>query len=266
MDGTDRHVIVSSKLLQPQAITLDIIKKRIFWIDVKYDHLESCDYYGSKRFIIASGSSNLPHSISIDIFETTIFYADTTKLAIMKLKRHSVTSPANITYHYKFNDDNKSLPKHVRVYHSTKQFNSRQNPCGLNNGGCEHFCLLSHGNSGFRCKCKTGFELGRDLRTCSRAISSLYLSQTKSIRGISLSPTIITETRTPIIMPKIGGVRAIEVDCANNVTFFYDPVRRAIFQNKLSDLQTLEESEVLSRFYYFIYLNSNRYRVILITK
>jgi low density lipoprotein-related protein 2 len=41
-----------------------------------------------------------------------------------------------------------------------------------------------------------------------------------------------SETRLPIIVPKIGAARAIEVDCSNNVTFFYDPIRRAIYQNK----------------------------------
>jgi low density lipoprotein-related protein 2 len=250
MDGTDRHTIVSDKLLQPQALTVDTLKKRIFWIDLKYDHLETCDYYGARRFIIASGSVNLPHSISIDIFENTILYADTTKLAIMKLRRHTVTSPSNITYHYKLGGNN-ALPRHVRVFHSTKQFSSRQSPCGLNNGGCEHFCLLSHGTGGFRCKCKIGFELRRDLRTCGRATASLYFSQANSIRGISLSPTMITETRLPVITPKIGGARAIEVDCGNNVTFFYDPVRRAIFQNRFSGQETPEDSvsEALSRFF-----------------
>lgn len=103
MDGTGRHVIVSDKLIQPNALTIDTIKKRLFWIDLKYDHLETCDYYGARRRIIASGSNNLPHSISLDIFENTIYYADSTKMAIMKLQRHAVTSAANITYHYKFN-------------------------------------------------------------------------------------------------------------------------------------------------------------------
>jgi low density lipoprotein receptor-related protein 5/6 len=41
MDGTGRQIILKDKLLEPIAITLDIIKKRIFWIDRKYDHLES---------------------------------------------------------------------------------------------------------------------------------------------------------------------------------------------------------------------------------
>lgn len=134
------------------------------------------------------------------------------------------------------------MPKNVRVFHSTKQSKARLNPCSLNNGGCEHFCLLSHlenthdssGNR-FRCKCNIGYELKRDLRTCKRITDSLIFSQVNSIRGISLNRNMITETRMPIIVPKIGAARAIEVDCKNNITFYYDNVKKAILQSKLSD-------------------------------
>ena len=108
MDGTGRHVIVADKLLEPKTLALDTIKKRVYWIDLKYDHLESCDYFGTKRHIIASGSANLPHSISVDIFENSIYYADTTKIAVMKLRRHATARGANVTYHYKFSGNGRN--------------------------------------------------------------------------------------------------------------------------------------------------------------
>ena len=79
MDGSNRRVIVKDKLLDPTSLTVDLIKQRIYWLDKKYDHLESCDYFGRRRHIIASGSQFLPHSLSLDVFENTIFYADSTK-------------------------------------------------------------------------------------------------------------------------------------------------------------------------------------------
>ena len=236
MDGNGRQIIIKEKILEPTAITLDSIKKRIYWIDKKYDHLETCDYYGSKRHIIASGSQNLPHSLSLDIFENTIYYADTTKLALMKLMRHTISTESNITYHYKFNGAN-AKPIFVKIYHATKQSIERVNPCSFNNSGCEHFCLLSHSDNSinantFRCKCKVGFQLRRDLKTCQKIQEYLYTSQTNIIRGISLDQTVDSESRVPIIMPRLGAARAIEVDCINNRTFYHDPIRRAIFQNK----------------------------------
>lgn len=121
---------MKEKLLEPIALTLDRIKKRLFWIDRKYDHLETCDYYGLKRYIIASGSTNLPHSVSLDIFENTIFYADTTKMAIMRLNRHTVTKEANISYHIKL--DGNLIPNFVKVYHESKQDIHISNPCAIN--------------------------------------------------------------------------------------------------------------------------------------
>lgn len=44
------------------------------------------------------------------------------------------------------------------------------NPCGRHNGGCHHICVLSHRTDndglGFRCKCRHGYDLNTDLRTC----------------------------------------------------------------------------------------------------
>jgi low density lipoprotein-related protein 2 len=248
MDGTVRQVIVKDKLLAPVALTIDTIKKRLYWADRKYDHIETCDYYGRRRFIVASGSRNLPHTVSLDLFESTLFYADHTKLGIMKLSRHTVTSEANITYHYKSLSNQK--PRFVRVYHQNRQLLDRENPCAVNNGGCEHTCLLSHGDSGetmrcHRCNCRVGYQLRRDLKTCERIKQSLYVSQTSMIRAVGMDRDATggesSEQRTPIIVPRVGAsIRSIEVDCRNNVTFYFDPMRRAIFQNKMSQADSLD--------------------------
>lgn len=233
MDGNGRQVIIKDKLLEPIAITVDPIKKRIFWLDRKYDHLETSDYNGIKRFIIASGSLNLPHSISLDLFESTIFYADLTKMALMKLTRHTVTSTANVTYHYKFNDYSNQKLKQVKIFHQTKQPRDHPSPC-VNNSGCEHFCLLSHSQSSsnsYRCKCKIGYQLSLNLKSCEPLTSSLLLSQLTQIRGISVDQYVDSEYREPLLMPRNGAVRPFDVDCRNNRTFFFDPIRRAIFQN-----------------------------------
>lgn len=130
MDGSMRKVIVKDKLLEPIAIALDRVKKRVFWIDRKYDHLETCDYYGLKRYVIASGAQYMPHSLGLDVFESTVYYADTTKMAIMKLGRHAITSEANVTYHFKLQSN--LIPNSVLVFHETKQPVIRANPCAVN--------------------------------------------------------------------------------------------------------------------------------------
>ena len=49
LDGSQCVVLVDQKLDQPSDITVDHIKQRIYWVDRSYDHVESCDYHGSRR-------------------------------------------------------------------------------------------------------------------------------------------------------------------------------------------------------------------------
>ena len=101
-------------------------------------------------------------------------------------------------------------------------------------------CVLSHletattnsasqSQGGFRCKCKIGFSLNRDLKNCTRIVEALYLSQMNMIRGIPLDQAQESEARMPILMPRLSATRALELDCVNNRTFFHDPIRKAIY-------------------------------------
>lgn len=50
-----------------------------------------------------------------------------------------------------------------------------RNPCGTNNGNCDHMCLLSPSTknntttdpSDFMCSCAEGYQLGADGKTCT---------------------------------------------------------------------------------------------------
>ena len=48
-DGSLCTTLINEKLQQPSDLTVDFIKQRIYWIDRSYDHVESCDYHGSRR-------------------------------------------------------------------------------------------------------------------------------------------------------------------------------------------------------------------------
>ena len=41
------------------------------------------------------------------------------------------------------------------------------NPCGSNNGGCSHLCLMSPTAPYYRCACPTGIRLLADNRSCA---------------------------------------------------------------------------------------------------
>ena len=49
LDGAQCTTLIEQKLEQPSDLTVDHIKRRLYWVDRSYDHVESCDYHGSRR-------------------------------------------------------------------------------------------------------------------------------------------------------------------------------------------------------------------------
>ena len=49
---------------------------------------------------------------------------------------------------------------------------SVDNPCELQNGGCDHICVLSHTSDnnglGYKCLCDPGYSITVDGKTCER--------------------------------------------------------------------------------------------------
>lgn len=52
MDGTNRYGIIRSKLGWPAGITLDIDAKRVYWVDSRYDYIETTTYDGLHRYAL----------------------------------------------------------------------------------------------------------------------------------------------------------------------------------------------------------------------
>lgn len=49
MDGSNRKDLVKTKVGWPAGITLDLVSKRIYWVDSRYDYIETVTYDGVQR-------------------------------------------------------------------------------------------------------------------------------------------------------------------------------------------------------------------------
>lgn len=49
MDGTNRQDLIKTKLGWPAGITLDIVSKRLYWVDSRFDYIETVTYDGLQR-------------------------------------------------------------------------------------------------------------------------------------------------------------------------------------------------------------------------
>uniref|UniRef100_A0A8C0TXJ2 Low-density lipoprotein receptor-related protein 2 n=1 Tax=Canis lupus familiaris TaxID=9615 RepID=A0A8C0TXJ2_CANLF len=229
MDGTNRKDLVKTKLGWPAGITLDIVSKRVYWVDCRFDYIETVTYDGIQRKTVIHGGSLIPHPFGISLFEDRVFFTDWTKMAVMKANKFTETNPQE--YH-----QTSLRPFGVTVYHSLRQ-PYVSNPCRDNNGGCEHVCVLSHRTDndglGYRCRCTLGFSLDVDNRHCVAVKQFLIFSSEVAVRGIPFN----LSTQEDVIVPVTGNPSffvGIDFDAKENTIFFSDTSKDMIFKQNIN--------------------------------
>ncbi|XP_044525030.1 low-density lipoprotein receptor-related protein 2 [Gracilinanus agilis] len=148
MDGTNKTVIVSTKLAWPNGITIDYTNDKLYWSDAHLSYIEFSDLEGRHRHTVLDGT--LPHPFAITIFEDTIFWTDWNTRTVEKGNKYNGSGRivlVNTTHR----------PFDIHVYHPYRQ-PIVNNPCGTNNGGCSHLCLIKAGGQGFTCECPDNFQ------------------------------------------------------------------------------------------------------------
>ncbi|XP_055493679.1 LOW QUALITY PROTEIN: low-density lipoprotein receptor-related protein 2a [Leucoraja erinacea] len=228
MDGSHRFEVVKSKLGWPAGISLDLITKRLYWVDSRYDYIETVTYDGLERKTVVSGGRSVPHPYGIANFEDKLFYTDWTKMAVIRVNKSADNNP-QIIY------QSPLKPYGVAVYHAFRQ-PFVKNPCGSNNGGCEHICILSHGMDnqglGYRCRCKLGFDLYHDQKHCYPVTQFLLFSSQLSVRGIPFN----ISTQEDIILPVTGNPSyfvGIDFEAVERTIFFSDTRNDLICKQKI---------------------------------
>ncbi|KTG44454.1 hypothetical protein cypCar_00026391, partial [Cyprinus carpio] len=228
MDGTNRYGIIRTKLGWPAGITLDLEAKRVYWVDSRYDYIETTTYDGLHRKTVVHGGSVIPHPFGITLFEHSVYYTDWTKMAVMKANKYSDNSPQEL---YRTSQ----RPHGLTLVHAYRQpFVS--NPCGTARGGCEHICVLSHrtdnGGLGYRCRCRMGFDLHADGKRCVSVRQFLLFSSQLAVRGIPFN----LSTQEDIILPITGTPSyfvGVDFSAADNSIFFSDTVKDIIYKQKV---------------------------------
>ncbi|XP_066544684.1 low-density lipoprotein receptor-related protein 2a isoform X1 [Amia ocellicauda] len=228
MDGTNRHEIVKTKLGWPAGITLDIVAQRVYWVDSRYDYIETTTYDGLHRKTVVHGGSLIPHPFGISLFEHTVYYTDWTRMAVMKANKFTESNPQPVFA-------TSQTPYGVTVYHALRQPYVR-NPCGTNKGGCEHICVLSHRSDndglGYRCKCRMGYDLHTDGKHCVAVRQFLLFSCQLAVRGIPFN----LSSQEDIILPVTGSPSyfvGVDFSAADETIFFSDTAKDIIYKQKV---------------------------------
>ncbi|XP_019488618.1 PREDICTED: low-density lipoprotein receptor-related protein 1B-like, partial [Hipposideros armiger] len=102
-------------------------------------------------------------------------------------------------------------------------------------GGCSHICLLSSSYKTRTCRCRTGFNLGSDGRSCKRPKNELFLFYGKGrpgiVRGMDLNTKIADEYMIPI--ENLVNPRALDFHAETNYIYFADTTSFLIGRQKI---------------------------------
>lgn len=213
MDGSDRSKIVT-KIKRANGLTIDYIDRRIFWIDIDEDIIESADLTGGNRQHIIPTS--LPDPYALTQYQDNIYWSDWSTRTIERASKITGENRIHIQKQLDFVVD-------IVVYHASRQ--SGWNPCAVNNGGCSHLCLAlpsksQHKSYNYCCACPSHYELASDNKTCFSPRNFILFSQ-KNIIG-RMIPDM---QNTPDIMLPIShlkNVRALEYDNIEKFIYWID--------------------------------------------
>lgn len=192
MDGSNLIKVASERVGWPNGITIDYVTKRVYWIDAKYDYIDSILYDGTKRRNLIKGKQYVTHPFALTMDDSYIYFTDWSKKGIVQ-----VSKTGNID-DYKVFIQNLSRPMDIQIIGKSRQPDA-SNPCnGTGSPQCAHMCVIKNSNAA-SCLCRIGFKLKSDNKSCERINRFLIFARSWEIRGISLDSSFVHDVITPVL-------------------------------------------------------------------
>ncbi|XP_071943214.1 low-density lipoprotein receptor-related protein 2-like [Antedon mediterranea] len=232
MDGSHFLTLVDTRVYWPNGISLDMAAKRVYWVDGKLDILDSVTYDGLKRQTIYRGGSQLPHPYDVSVFGQYAVYSDWTDLNINRINRFNLTNSQKLVLHQ---STGSIRPYSAKIIHPNRQ-PTVSNPCGTDNGGCSHLCILSHlsynDDLGYRCRCPNGYQLQSDEKTCVYLQDFLLYTTPNTVNGAVKTPdSSATDAMQPLSVRR-GYIVGIDFDAANEYIYYSNSIDNTIYRVK----------------------------------
>ncbi|XP_058238194.1 low-density lipoprotein receptor-related protein 1B-like isoform X2 [Hemibagrus wyckioides] len=235
LDGSERSRIVRTGTEQPTALTLDLVKKLVYWADVYLDFIAVVDYDGGNRQMIIRGNS-VSHLHGLALFEDFLFAACSepsrgSAVDVLRINRfNSSDTHTLITL--------QSL-KEVRVYHKLTQPTVKAHACEADQhgrrGGCAHVCLLGDGYKSRVCRCRIGYLLLDDAVSCRKAQDEPFVMYSKGRPGAIRSFGIDGGSRDErmVQVEGLANPRVLDFHATSNYVYFADSTDFLIGRQRL---------------------------------
>uniref|UniRef100_A0AAX7SPU8 EGF-like domain-containing protein n=1 Tax=Astatotilapia calliptera TaxID=8154 RepID=A0AAX7SPU8_ASTCA len=236
MDGQNRTKLVDSKIVFPHGITLDLVNRLVYWADAYLDYIEVVDYEGKNRHTIIQGLM-IEHLYGLTVFENYLYATNSnegnlnSKTTVIRVNRFNSSDFQVVT--------RLDRGAALHVYHQRRQPQVRSHACALDQfgkaGGCSDICLLSNSHKTRTCRCRSGFSLGSDGKSCKKPDHELFLVYGKGrpgvIRGMDMNAKVPDEYMIPI--ENLMNPRALDFHATNEFIYFADATSYIIGRQKI---------------------------------
>ncbi|XP_033107798.1 low-density lipoprotein receptor-related protein 2-like isoform X2 [Anneissia japonica] len=161
MDGSNPIEFHDDLVGWPNGLTICFATNKLYWVDAHLDHIVYSNLDGTGITLLLD--EGVGHPFAVTVFEDYVYWTDWNVKTINRANklngRHAEILKTTI-----------HRPFDIHVVHPLRQDTTINNPCGANNGGCSHLCLLVpstiEGHTTFSCACPNNFELRPDRKTC----------------------------------------------------------------------------------------------------
>ncbi|XP_065167955.1 low-density lipoprotein receptor-related protein 1 [Atheta coriaria] len=234
--GLNRSIVVRVDLNSdgawPNGLTLDYDSRRIYWVDARSDSIHTTKYDGTDHHEVMRNHDMLSHPFAITLFGNYVYWTDWRTNSIVRANKWNGGDVSVI-------QRTLTQPFDIQILHPSRQPRNGINPCGKNNGGCSHLCLL-HLNSTYRCDCPHVMRLNADGKTCVVNERVLLIARANEIRGVDLLQPYY-HTIPTISMPQVLYPSQIEYLASNNTLYWADSTANEVKRSGLTmgPIQTL---------------------------
>ncbi|XP_064548842.1 low-density lipoprotein receptor-like isoform X3 [Drosophila montana] len=216
MDGSHRTTIINYDVKWPNGITLDLVRKRIYWVDGKLNVISSANYDGSQRRQILYSTEYLRHPFSISTFEDYIYWTDWDKQTVFKANKFTGEGVEPITAVHMLQH-----PMVIHVYHPYRQPDGI-NHCQAVNGHCSHLCLpaprINERSPRISCACPTGLMLMSDGLMCVEDLRIRPVKPTRRVNPTTTRVKVSTSSPTLANLPQDAPSLAQDAENTGNAT------------------------------------------------
>ncbi|XP_071342095.1 low-density lipoprotein receptor-like isoform X2 [Trachinotus anak] len=135
LDGQDRMAVVTSSIRHPVALSLDMPRQLLYWVDQGMRSISRVNLVGRERKTVVESNGFLDRPFGLAVFEGFVYWSEEVTRSICRANKHNGSQLQVLLA-------NTSSPGDVVVFQPVLQPNG-PSPCGRTGTLCQHKCVVN---------------------------------------------------------------------------------------------------------------------------